>query len=89
MVSKVSTSVAEEIKGVTQPSQQKQGTEMGLPRKDLMEDLLVCGVDPHDTQETHTCFENVNQQKHCQLGLKRMKWKRAVGLLKFYRQEPR
>ena len=30
----------------------------------------------------------VNQQKHCQLGLKRMKWERAVGLLKFYRQEP-
>lgn len=37
-------SVAEEIKGVTQPSPKKQGTEMGLPRKDLMEDLLVwCG----------------------------------------------
>lgn len=54
MVSKVSTSVAEEIKGVTQPSQQKQGTEMGLPRKDLMEDLLVCGVDPHDKHRRPT-----------------------------------
>ena len=70
--------MAEEIKGVTQPSQQKQGTERGLPGKDLMEgsSCLWCGF-PRQTQETHTCFENVNQQKHCQLGLKRMKGKKG------------
>ena len=44
------------FKGVTQPSQQKQGTEMGLPRKDLMDNLLVYGVDPHDKHRRPTSF---------------------------------